>query len=322
MNTSQNKTANISFEFFPPKTSAGLLHLHELQEKFELEQPQYYSVTYGAGGSTHQGTWNTVLEMHSKGLQIAPHLSCVGATKEQLTRLIFAYRAAGIKKIVALRGDLPSGTVYYGDCRYASDLVHLIRQTTGDWFDIKVAAYPEIHPQATSASKDIDYFVHKIEQGANSAITQYFYNFDAFIEFVNQIHKRGCYTPMVAGIMPIQNHVQLKRFSQMCGAEIPRWLDLRLQEFQDDLVSLREFGAEVVANLCEKLIEHGFHDLHFYTLNQYQPSIAILEHLKNKGVYKTPTEKVVEKIIGKSTIKSPTNFYEKSPIESPTIEQV
>jgi methylenetetrahydrofolate reductase (NADPH) len=275
--------SKLSIEFFPPKTEQGLYKLHTTQEILSTLNPEYYSVTYGAGGSTHQGTWNTVLEMHLKNLEVAPHLSCVGATREQLKRLLFAYRSAGIRKIVALRGDLPSGTAFYGDCRYASDLVDLIREHTDDWFDIKVAAYPEMHPQAKTYQADLKNFITKMNAGANSAITQYFYTADAFFDFLNQVRQKGINQPIIAGIMPIQNYSQLKRFSEMCGADIPRWLEKRLIDLEDDPKSLIDFGQEVVTRLCQQLLDADVDGLHFYTLNHSEPTLNIVKQLSFKN---------------------------------------
>ncbi len=269
----------LSIEFFPPKSEQGLIKLEHVQKQLSVLQPEYYSVTYGAGGSTHAGTWNTVMQFHSQGLKVAPHLSCVGANKEQLKRLLYAYRSAGIRKIVALRGDMPSGTVGYGDYRYASDLVTLIRQETDDWFDIAVAAYPEMHPQAGSYAQDINHFVEKVRAGANSAITQYFYNADAFIDFVNFAQQKGVKIPIIAGIMPIQQYAQLVRFSHACGAEIPRWLRYRLEDLQHDDASLRDFAIDMVTQLCQRLLDMKVDGIHFYTLNQAGSTLAIAEKL-------------------------------------------
>lgn len=267
----------ISIEFFPPKTPAGFEKLLYTQQQLKVLQPSYYSVTYGAGGSTHAGTWHTITEFHRRGLDVAPHLSCIGATKETIKRLIFAYRALGIKRIVALRGDMPSGMAVGGELPYAQDLVELIRQETGNWFEIEVAAYPEMHPQAINFGQDIQHFINKVKAGANGAITQYFYSIDSFFAFKDVIDKH-LDIPITAGIMPIQNVAQLLRFSQACGAEIPRWLKLRLQDLEGDEASLKAFANDFVAQLCAKLLENNI-PIHFYTLNQSQATLAICQQL-------------------------------------------
>ncbi|MFM2344217.1 MAG: hypothetical protein RLZZ210_827 [Pseudomonadota bacterium] len=268
-----------SIEFFPPKTQVGFDKIETTINLLNSINPQYYSVTYGAGGSTQQGTHKTVEILRKKNLDVAPHLSCVGSSKQELTELILQYKEQGIKRLVALRGDLPSGMGRFGECRYASDLVELIREISGDWFHIEVAAYPEMHPQAHSPQQDLQNFIHKVKAGANSAITQYFYNSDSYFRFVDELAKQGVNIPIIAGIMPINNYSQLARFSDACGAEIPRWLRLRLQHYYDDVDSMREFATDVVADLCQKLIDKNVAGIHFYTLNQPEPTLKVFEKL-------------------------------------------
>jgi methylenetetrahydrofolate reductase (NADPH) len=269
---------NISFEFFPAKTAEGAEKLRATREKLSERKPEFFSVTFGAGGTTQDGTLSTVLEIKAAGEEAAPHLSCVGSSKEKVAALLKQYKEHGIKRIVALRGDLPSGMLETGSFRYASELVEFIRQETGDHFFIEVAAYPETHPQAKSPAADVDAFVHKVNCGANSAITQYFFNLDAFLYFRDQVQHRIS-IPLIPGIMPVTNFSQLARFSDACGAEIPRWMRNRLQHFGDDRESIRAFGLEVVSNLCEQLIREGAPGLHFYTMNNAQPTLAILDRI-------------------------------------------
>ena len=271
-----------SVEFFPPKTTEGADKLRVVRSKLAALHPAYFSVTFGAGGSTQSGTRDTVLEIRAEGLQAAPHLSCIGRTREELRDLIIEYKSHGIKQLVALRGDLPSGYGAGGSSgqfSYANELIEFIRAETGDWFHIEAAAYPEMHPQAKSPQDDLQNFVRKIKAGANSAITQYFYNTDAYFRFVDETRKLGVDVPIVAGIMPITNYTQLMRFSEMCGAEIPRWVKLKLASFGDDTESIRAFGLDVVAALCDQLLKGGAPGLHFYTLNQAAPTMAILQRL-------------------------------------------
>ena len=271
-----------SVEFFPPKTTEGADKLRIVRSKLAALHPAYFSVTFGAGGSTQSGTRDTVLEIRSEGLQAAPHLSCIGRSREELRDLIIEYKSHGIKQLVALRGDLPSGYGAGGSSgqfSYANELIEFIRAETGDWFHIEAAAYPEMHPQAKSPQEDLKNFVRKIHAGANSAITQYFYNADAYFRFVDETRKLGVDVPIVAGIMPITNYTQLMRFSEMCGAEIPRWVKLKLASFGDDTESIRAFGLDVVAALCDQLLKGGSPGLHFYTLNQAAPTMAILQRL-------------------------------------------
>lgn len=258
----------ISFEFFPPKTAEGIAKLRETRKQLTLLQPKFFSVTFGAGGSTRDRTLETVLEIQSEGLEAAPHISCISSSKEEIVALLTEYRKHDIRRLVALRGDLPSGEASTGDFRHADELVAFIRQETGDSFQIEVAAYPEFHPESRSPASDLKYFKHKVDAGANAAITQYFYNADAYFQFIDQCDALGITIPIVPGIMPIYNITQLSRFSDVCGAEIPRWLRLRLQDYGDDIASIRELGVEVVTGLCEKLLAAGAPGLHFYTLNQ------------------------------------------------------
>ncbi len=274
----QSATMNISFEFFPAKTEEGAQKLRATREQLSTRKPEFFSVTFGAGGTTQDGTLSTVLEIQATGEEAAPHLSCVGSSKEKIASLLAQYKSHGIRRIVALRGDLPSGMLETGSFRYASELVEFIRQETGDHFFIEVAAYPETHPQAKNPSADIEAFVHKVKCGANSAITQYFFNLDAFLYFRDQVQHR-IEIPLVPGIMPITNFSQLARFSDACGAEIPRWIRNRLQSYGDDRESIRAFGLEVVSNLCESLIKEGAPGLHFYTMNTAAPTLAVLDRL-------------------------------------------
>jgi methylenetetrahydrofolate reductase (NADPH) len=257
-----------SFEFFPPKTAEGMATLRDARAELAKFNPEFFSVTFGAGGSTRDRTMETVLDIQQQGLAAAPHISCISSSKEEIRGLLQAYQAQGIKRLVALRGDLPSGEVSTGDFRYASELVAFIRAETGQHFHIEVAAYPEFHPEAKSPAADVLNLKRKIDAGANSAITQYFYNADAYFHFIDQCAAAGINVPIVPGIMPIYNITQLARFSNVCGAEIPRWLRLRLEEYGDDMASLRAFGIDVVTDLCETLRVFGAPSLHFYTLNR------------------------------------------------------
>ncbi len=278
MNTKQ-KTA-LSLEFFPPRDIAAQERLVRAAKQMLAIQPKYVSVTFGAGGSTREGTADTIRTLSNMGCDAAPHLSCVGSSREQLRDILAAYKAEGIHRVVALRGDLPSGMGGgSGELRYASDLVRLIREEAGDWFHIEVAAYPEMHPQASSPAQDLAHFVEKVRAGADAAITQYFFNVDAYFDFVDRAQARGVTIPIVPGIMPITNHSQLLRFSEMCGAEVPRWIRLRLAEFGDDRASIRAFGTDVVAQMCQDLLDEGVPGLHFYTLNQSEAIMSIYRQL-------------------------------------------
>ncbi len=275
ISSSDRAKALLSFEFFPPNTPEGVVKLRQARRTLCELTPEFFSVTYGAGGSTQEKTVGIITEIAGEGLQVAPHLSCIGATQSSIAEMLDHYRAQGIRRLVALRGDLPSGMVDRGEFRYASDLVAFIRKHSGDWFHIEVAAYPETHPQAGSPDQDLDNFLRKVEAGADSAITQYFYNASAFFDFVERVRARGVTIPIVPGIMPITNYTQLARFSDNCGAEIPRWIRLRLAGFHDDVASLRAFGHEVVTDLCQTLVDNGVPGIHFYTLNQAGPSAAV-----------------------------------------------
>ena len=270
----------ISFEFFPPQTAEGADKLRATRRQLAQLKPAFFSCTFGAGGSTRDRTLETVLEMQAEGLPAAPHLSCIGSTRDNVRAVLDRYQAAGIRRIVALRGDLPSGMASYGDFRYASELVAFIRHDFDGYFHIEVACYPEMHPQAGDAHADIRHFAAKVNAGADGAITQYFYNPDAYFRFVDEARRHGVAVPIVPGIMPIAQYSQLRRFSELCGAEIPRWIGKRLEAYRDDVESIRAFGAEVVADLCRKLVAGGAPALHFYTLNLAKPTLAVLEHLR------------------------------------------
>jgi methylenetetrahydrofolate reductase (NADPH) len=275
------ETNNFSIEFYPPKTIEGADKLRLARAKLATLNPKYFSVTFGAGGSTQQGTLDTVLEILAEGHAAAPHLSCVGGSREAIRAILADFKSHGIKRLVALRGDLPSGYGGGSELRYASDLVEFIRAETGDWFHIEVAAYPEMHPQARSPQDDLQNFARKVQAGANAAITQYFYNADAYFQFVDQARKLGVDVPIVAGIMPITNYTQLMRFSDMCGAEIPRWVRLKLASFGDDSASIKAFGLDVVSELCQQLMEGGAPGLHFYSMNQAGPTTELWKRLAN-----------------------------------------
>ncbi len=274
-----NKNISYSFEFFPPKTAEGITNLRQTRVALAKLNPEFFSVTFGAGGSTRDRTMDTVFEIQAEGYVAAPHISCISSSKEEIKALLSAYQAKGIKRLVTLRGDVPSGEVSVGDFKYANELVSFIRQETGDWFHLEVAAYPEFHPEASSASQDLINFKRKIEAGADSAITQYFYNTDAYFRFVDACLEQGIQVPIVPGVMPIYNFTQLARFSSVCGAEIPRWLRLRLEAYGDDMTSLRAFGVDVVTDLCQKLIDSGVKNMHFYTLNQAGTISKIVSNL-------------------------------------------
>jgi methylenetetrahydrofolate reductase (NADPH) len=272
-------THNFSIEFYPPKTPEGADKLRVARAKLAQLDPKYFSVTFGAGGSTQSGTLDTVLEILAEGHVGAPHISCVGGSREQIREILLRYKSHGIKRLVALRGDLPSGYGGGGELRYASDLVEFIRAETGDWFHIEVAAYPEVHPQARSPQDDLQNFARKVGAGANAAITQYFYNADAYFAFMDQVEKLGIDVPVVPGIMPIINYTQLMRFSDMCGAEIPRWVRLKLASFGDDSASIKAFGTDVVTQLCERLLAGGAPGLHFYSMNQAAATTAVWQRV-------------------------------------------
>ena len=281
MNTPDNDQTRPEFscEFFPPKTDEGKAKLERVREALMEMDPRYFSVTFGAGGSTQKGTLETVLAIQDAGVDAAPHLSCIGSEKAAIRDLLNTYRDNGISHIVALRGDIPSGMRDTGDFSYANELVSFIREETGDHFFIEVAAYPEFHPQAPSAEADLKNFQRKVEAGADSAITQYFYNADAYFRFLDDCERLGIDIPVVPGIMPITNYAQLARFSDACGAEIPRWIRKRLEGFGDDKAALRDFGEDVVTDLCQTLLDGGAPGLHFYSMNQSEPTLAIWRNL-------------------------------------------
>ncbi len=268
-----------SLEFFPPRTPEGIEKLRATRRQLAQLKPAFCSVTFGAGGSTREGTLATVLEFRDGGLEAAPHLSCIGGSRESIREVLNEYRSHGIRHLIALRGDLPSGSADVGDLRYASDLVAFIRQETGDWFLIDVAAYPEYHPQARSPGDDLAAFKRKIDAGANSAITQYFYNPQSYWHFVDACAAQGIDVPIVPGIMPIGSFTKLARFSDACGAEIPRWMRKKLESYGDDTASIRAFGLDVVTELADGLLARGAPGLHFYTLNQAALTTTIWQRL-------------------------------------------
>ncbi|MFM9879072.1 MAG: methylenetetrahydrofolate reductase [NAD(P)H] [Burkholderiaceae bacterium] len=274
-----NATPALSFEFFPPKTPEGGDKLVAVRRQLYALGPQFCSVTYGAGGSTQEGTLQTVQSILAEGHDGAPHFSCIGASKASVRAQLAQFAAAGIKRLVALRGDLPSGYGAFGEFKYASELVEFIRHETGDQFHLEVGCYPEVHPQARSPEADLQAYVAKVRAGANSAITQYFFNSDAYFRFVDDASRRGADIPVVPGIMPITSSVQLLRFSDACGAEVPRWIRLRLQGFGDDTASIKAFGLDVVTDLCDQLLCGGAPGLHFYTMNQSTATQTICERL-------------------------------------------
>jgi len=272
-----------SIEFFPPKTPEGVEKLRAARARLAALGAEYYSVTLGAGGSARYGNNDTVAEIQSEGHDAAPHLLCIGSMCEHVRTRLQDYQAQGIRHLVALRGDLPEGERAQGEFQYANELVEFIRKETGDWFRIDVAAYPEMHPQGISPQKDLQNFVRKVNAGADTAITQYFYNADAYFRFVDEARKAGVTIPIVPGIMPITNYTQLARFSDMCGAEIPRWMRLKLANYGDDLESIRAFGLDVVTAMCERLLAGGVPGFHFYTLNRAGATAAIWERLGLKS---------------------------------------
>jgi methylenetetrahydrofolate reductase (NADPH) len=277
---SQRKHARtFSFEFFPPKSAEGMAKLRATRRQLSQLNPKFFSVTFGAGGSTRDRTLETVLEIKAEGSNASPHLSRIASTRAEIAATLEIYKSQGIHHIVALRGDLPSGLASFGELRYASELVEFIRKTTGDWFTIEVACYPEMHPQARSPRDDVIHFKRKVEAGANAAITQYFFNADSYFRFIDECESVGIDLPIVPGIMPISNFSQLARFSDACGTEIPRWIRLRLQSYGDDAASIRAFGLDVVTDLCDRLLTAGAPGLHFYTLNQAGPTSTIWQRL-------------------------------------------
>jgi methylenetetrahydrofolate reductase (NADPH) len=269
----------VSLEFFPPKTPEGTEKLRAVRQQLYALKPEFCSVTFGAGGSTQEGTFNTVRDILAEGVEAASHFSCIGATKDTVRAQLATLKGMGVKRLVALRGDLPSGYGAGGEFHYASDLVSFIRAETGEDFQIEVAAYPEVHPQAKSPTSDLQAFAAKVRAGANSAITQYFYNADAYFRFVEEVDALGLNVPVVPGVMPITSSTQLMRFSDASGAEIPRWIRLRLQSYGDDSASIKAFGLEVVTDLCEQLRAGGAPSIHFYTMNQSVATLALCERL-------------------------------------------
>lgn len=280
METQKQFKRRFSFEFFPPKTEEGKDKLQIVRDELARRKPDFFSVTYGAGGSTQERTIDTVLHFQDQGISTAPHLSCVGSSKEEIAKLLDLYKERAVNRIVALRGDLPSGMGgSTGELKYANELVAFIREHSGDHFNIEVAAYPEFHPQAPSAEADLENFKRKVDAGANSAITQYFYNPDAYFYFIDRIEAMGINIPIVPGIMPITNYSNLMRFSDMCGAEIPRWIRKQLEAYGDDKTSIVKFGEEVVTQMCETLLSAGVPGIHFYSMNQAEPSLKIWDNL-------------------------------------------
>jgi methylenetetrahydrofolate reductase (NADPH) len=280
MESQKKYKRTFSFEFFPPKTTDGISKLEATSQLLAELKPRFFSVTFGAGGSTRDRTYETIIDIREKsGIDAAPHLSCISSTRENIGQMLAGYIDAGINRIVALRGDMPSGMVEAGEFRHANELVEFIRRETGDHFHIEVAAYPEFHPQASSPARDLANFKRKVEAGANGAITQYFFNPDAYFSFIESCEKNGIDIPVVPGIMPITNFHQLARFSDACGAEIPRWIRKRLQAFGEDTASIRSFGEDVVTGLCQRLLEQGAPGLHFYTMNRAEPSMKIWKSL-------------------------------------------
>jgi len=272
-----------SLELFPPRTEAGIAKLPDTVRTLAALKPGFFSVTYGAGGSDQNGTYDTLMTVvRETGVEAAPHLTCVGSTRAGIAELLQRYRDAGVSRIVALRGDLPATAMSAaapGEFRYASELVSFIRETHGDAFRLEVAAYPEMHPQASDPATDFQHFVHKVNCGAHGAVTQYFFNADAYFDFMNRCARAGVSVPVVPGIMPITNYAQLLRFSESCGADVPRWIRLRLEALKDDKAAIMDFGTEVIARLCETLLKGGAPSLHIYTLNQTEPTLRLFQAL-------------------------------------------
>ncbi|KZZ61668.1 methylenetetrahydrofolate reductase [NAD(P)H] [Oleiphilus sp. HI0125] len=280
METQKQFKRRFSFEFFPPKTEEGKAKLQVVRDELARRKPDFFSVTYGAGGSTQERTIDAVLNFQDQGISTAPHLSCVGSSKQEIASLLDLYKERGVNRIVALRGDLPSGMGgSAGELKYANELVEFIREHSGNHFNIEVAAYPEFHPQAPSAEEDLMNFKRKVDAGANSAITQYFYNVDSYFYFIDRVEAMGVNIPVVPGIMPVTNYTNLVRFSDMCGAEIPRWIRKQLEAYGDDKASILKFGEEVVTRMCEQLIDAGAPGIHFYSMNQAEPSLKIWDNL-------------------------------------------
>ena len=280
--TDTSTATPLSFEFFPPNTPAGSEKLKTVVQELAAVHPEFFSVTYGAGGATRDKTLATVSAIAAQGFEAAPHLSCVGSTRDGISEILATYRAQNIRRLVALRGDLPSGTATAGDFRYANELIEFIRETQGpDWF-IEVAAYPEYHPQQRYAKRDLEHFANKVKAGANSAITQFFFNPDAYFHFVDEVRALGVDVPIVAGIMPFHNYARIAQFAARDGIEIPRWVALKMEGFMDDAPSIRAFGLDVVTGLCERLIQGGAPGIHFYTLNQSALPLEICRRLGSR----------------------------------------
>ncbi|MDI4632982.1 methylenetetrahydrofolate reductase [NAD(P)H] [Pelomonas sp. V22] len=272
-------TTPVSFEFFPPNTPVGAEKLKTVVQELSVLNPQYFSVTYGAGGSTRDKTLATVMDIAATGFEAAPHLSCVGSTRENIAEILATYRAQNIRRVVALRGDLPSGTATAGEFRYAAELVRFIRETQGADWKIEVAAYPEYHPQQRYAAKDLQHFADKMRAGASAAITQFFFNPDAYFNFVDEVRKLGVTQPIVPGIMPFHNYARIAQFAQRDGIDIPRWVALKMEGFMDDSASIRAFGLDVMTRVCERLIAGGVPGIHFYTLNQSGLTLELCKRL-------------------------------------------
>ncbi|MDA9210772.1 methylenetetrahydrofolate reductase [NAD(P)H] [Methylophilaceae bacterium] len=272
---------SVSFEFFPPRTEEGVLKLDKTVKTLSEFNPEFFSVTFGAGGSTKTKTLETVLNIKSSNNHAVPHLSCISASKEDIRNLLNEYKTHEINHLIALRGDNPSGAISHGDFKYANELISFIREETGEYFHVQVGAYPEYHPEADSADDDLENFKRKIEAGADSAITQFFFNADAYFRFIEECHKRSISVPIIPGIMPIYNIKQLSRFASNCGAEIPRWLRLKLESYDNDIQSLRDYGVDVISELCETLIQYGVPGIHFYTLNESKIVSKIIKNLSN-----------------------------------------
>lgn len=275
---------NLSFEFFPPRTEAGKEKLVNTWQQLATTRPDFFSVTFGAGGSTRDNTFETIIDIQqNSGVDACPHLTCVGATNQEIIELLEQYQQHGIHRLVLLRGDPPSGMVAMGECKYAADLVQLVRQRFGDFFHIAVAAYPEAHPDSKNLAIEMDYFSAKMQAGADIAITQYFYNIDGYLHFIDECARQHIEQPVIPGIMPIANFTSLKKFSRQCGAEIPRWIKKSMAVYEDDIESQQQYGVEIVSRLCEKLLENGAPGLHFYTMNQAPLSRQILHNLNLAG---------------------------------------
>jgi len=272
---------SVSFEFFPPRTEEGDLKLNKTIKTLSEFNPEFFSVTFGAGGSTKAKTLETVLTIEASNNNGVPHLSCISASKDEIRNLLNEYKSHDIKHVIALRGDNPSGAISHGDFKYANELISFIREETGEYFHIQAGAYPEYHPEADSATDDLNNFKRKIEAGANSAITQFFFNVDAYFKFIEECQKKSITVPIIPGIMPIYNIKQLSRFSSNCGAEIPRWLRLKLESYDDDIQSLRDYGVDVISELCETLVQYGVPGIHFYTLNESKIVSKIIKNISN-----------------------------------------